>query len=212
MMRTVVFAAALLSCAVRAAPQATPAAPQVPVVIDEGPDIHSAVYDATFYTHPTTRPESWLDTTGGIVRVRAPIAVAIDALKDFKQAIPFDATSEATVVVVAQNGSTRDVYVRVPTIIPDYWVWTVVRFEPIDEGERGFVFRGHQIDGNLGDLRIFWRLVPDGDETLARFELLGEPIFPLPRKWIMRDTMKGVVRVIENFRTALETKAPPSEH
>lgn len=138
-----------------------------------------------------------------MVRVRTPIAEVRKAILDFRQSVPLD----ATVAVVRQEGMSRDVYIRVPTIIPDYWVWTLIRFDPPEEGDGRFVYRGHQIDGNLDELQIAWKLVADGDETLARFELLAVPTLPLPRKWIYRDTKRGVVDVIAKFRASL---APPS--
>jgi hypothetical protein len=197
----------LLSLGCASTPHAVGPAPAPPppvVIVDDGPDIRTAKYEPLYYTHATREPSSSIDTTGGIVRVRAPLAKAIETIMDFKHAIPLDASVDATVKVVAQEGTTRDVYVRVPTIIPDYFVWTLIRFEPTDEGDRGFVFRGRQIDGNLDDLRIYWRLVADGDETLARFELLGIPALPLPKKWILRDTKKGVVHVLDKFRWSFD--------
>lgn len=190
----------LIGCAHRTtAPVAAPTAPVIVAApVDQGPDIHTANYSVNIYTHPTT--DRSLDTTGGILRVRAPIDQAIQALFDFKDVLQIGAT---TVKLVEQHGDVRDVYVRVETVVPDYFIWTLIRFEPENTSE-GFVYRGQQIDGNLDELRIFWRLVPVGDETLARFELLGIPSIPLPRKWILRDTRRGVFQVLESFRGVLE--------
>lgn len=197
------FGLSLIGCAHpsvgRGVASATPILAAAPIEkVDEGPDIRTASYSIDVYTHPTT--DRSLDTTGGLLRVRAPIDQAIEALFDFKDVLQIGAT---TVKLVEQHGDQRDVYVRVETVVPDYFIWTLIRFEP-ENTKEGFVYRGHQIDGNLDDLRIFWRLVPVGNETLARFELLGVPGIPLPRKWIMRDTRRGVLQVLESFRGVLE--------
>jgi hypothetical protein len=195
------FGLSLMGCARSGvAPQASApvVATLVDAPVDQGPDIRKATYSINVYTHPTT--DRSLDTTGGILRVHAPIDRAIQALFDFKDVLQIGAT---TVKLVEQHGDVRDVYVRVETVVPDYFIWTLIRFEP-ENTKDGFVYRGQQIDGNLDDLRIFWRLVPVGDETLARFELLGVPGIPLPRKWIMRDTRRGVLQVLESFRGVLE--------
>lgn len=165
------------------------------------PDIHEATYETKFYTHETIDPDNDIPTTGGILRVRAPLEKSIHTLLTSEKTLRLD--SDATVVVADEHGSTRDIYVRIKTVVPDYWVWTVVRFE-IAQTPNGFSYLGRQVDGNLDDLRIGWWLASDGNETLARFELMGDPSMPLPRSWIMRDTRKGVRDVLERFRHALE--------
>jgi hypothetical protein len=203
----------VFGCAgVRAAapsPVAAAALVTVPALDANAPDLRRAKYEPELYTHESI--DNGVDTSGGIIRVRAPIDIAEQAMLDFRDMMQLTSDANVNVLVVGQNGNTRDVYVHVNTIIPDYYIWTVIRFEPHDEGVNGRVYSGHQIDGNLDELRIFWRLIPDGQETLARFELLAVPTMPLPKKWIYRDTRKGVLKVIETFKSAVETRAHPPE-
>jgi hypothetical protein len=171
-----------------------------------GPPIESATYSVNMYTHETTEPDNSLPTAGGIVRIRAPIDVAVSAATEYKNIYELNPYIEQS-VVVAKSGDTTDVYIKVPTVIEQY-VWAVVRFRPVPT-DRGFAFRGDMIDGNLEDLRIFFRFVPvDGNETLGQFELLADPALPLPQSWVARDTKDGVHIMLERFRWKVEARVP----
>src|SRR5262249_30431125 len=129
-----------------------------------GPPIHSATTSIALYSHPSVEPSNSLPTAGGILRIRAPLQTAYEAASDFDaiyQLNPYIETSRVVNVV----GDAKDVYIRVPTVINEY-IWAVVRFRPVKTNDGGWACKGEMIDGNLDDLRIFWRLVPAGDETL----------------------------------------------
>ena len=182
-----------------------------PPVEYAGPAIESATYSVRIYSHPSTDPENSLPTAGGIVRIRAPMQTAYEAAVDFKNIYQLNPYIE-TSAVVGIEGDATDVYIRVPTVIGEY-VWAVVRFRPIKVEGGGWACKGQMIQGNLDDLRIFWRLVPNGpNETLGQFELLADPALPLPRSWVTRDTKDGVHIMLERFRYKVEARSMlPSE-
>jgi hypothetical protein len=171
-----------------------------------GPAIESADYSIQLYSHPSVDPDNSLPTAGGIIKIRAPMEKAFEAASDFKniyQLNPYIETSK----VVNIEGDATDVYIRVPTVI-NIDVWAVVRFRPIRTNDGGWACQGKMIDGNLDDLRIFWRLVPAGpNETLGQFELLADPALPLPRSWVLRDTKDGVHIMLERFRYKVEARS-----
>ncbi len=172
-----------------------------------GPAIESATYDTRIYSHASTDPENSLPTAGGIVRIRAPMQTAYEAAVDFKNIYQLNPYIE-TSAVVGIEGDATDVYIRVPTVINAY-VWAVVRFRPVHVDGGGWACKGEMIDGNLDDLRIFWRLVPNGpNETLGQLELLADPALPLPRSWVTRDTKDGVHIMLERFRYKVEARSP----
>jgi len=194
----------LIACAAPKTPAVTPHAP-APSIFG-GPPIESASYETTIYSHPTTRPNNSLPTAGGIVRIRAPIDVALSAALEFKNIYELNPWIEKS-VVVAKDGDTTDVYITVPTVIEQN-IWAVVRFRPV-KVDTGYAYRGDMIEGNLDDLRIFWRLVAAGpNETYGQFELLADPALPLPTAWVVRDTRDGVHIMLERFRYKVEGRVP----
>lgn len=197
-------------CATRQAAPPVSAAPHAaalvaPPPVDMGPALDTAGHAATLYSHDTIDPESSMPTAGGIIRVRAPIDVAKTIAVDFDRYWELNPDIE-TSRIVERAGDATDVYLRVPTVIPDTYIWAVVRFAPVAASE-GVTYKGTFVQGNLDDLRISWRLVPRGEETLAQMEVLADPRLPLPKKWIVRDTRLGIQWMLERFRDKAERYA-----
>ncbi len=89
------------------------------------------------------------------------------------------------------------------------YVWAVVRFKPVHTAV-GYAYRGDQVEGNLDDLRIFWRIVPSGpNETIAQFEFLADPHLPIPRPWILPEVREGVRIILSRFRQKAEAASRP---
>ena len=161
----------------------------------------------TLYEHETVEPENNMPTVGGYVRVHAPLAVAFEVATRFGEYrhLNPDYIEQTTVIDREPDAHTADVYIKVPTIIGEY-VWAVVHFAPV-KASLGFAYRGDQVQGNLDDLRIFWRLVPAGDDTIAQFEFLADPHLPIPRPWILPEVREGVRIMLTNFRNKAEIAA-----
>ncbi len=162
------------------------------------------------YEHDSVDPENAMPTVGGYVRVHAPLATAYDMATrfgEYKDLNP-EYIDQSTVVDKQPAIHATDLYLKVPTVIGDY-VWAVVRFKPVASSV-GFSYRGDQVDGNLDDLRIFWRIVPDGaDATIAQFEFLADPHLPIPRAWILPEVREGVRIILNRFREKTERAAHP---
>lgn len=169
---------------------------------------------ASTYIRRTTDPESSMPTVGGWVRVHAPLRDAYAVALRFGEIKDLDPDIEQSTVVdkhtTAGDGyEATDVYLRIPTFMKEY-VWAIVRFRPVTLGPNpdvsGFAYRGDEVNGNLDDLRISWRLVPDGEgETLAQIELLADPKLPLPRAWLLPQLREGVRIMLNRFRAKTES-------
>ncbi len=190
---------------------------QIAVAIPSSPTARMAPHaptgleDATdtirMYERDTVDPESSMPTMGGYVRVHAPLEVAYEVATRFgeiKDLNP-DYIEQSTVVDRQPSLGIADVYLKVPTVIHEY-VWAVVRFKPVKTSV-GYAYRGDEIEGNLDDLRIYWRLVPNGTETIAQFELLADPHLPIPRPWILPEVREGVRIILNRFREKAESAA-----
>ena len=166
--------------------------------------LEGATDQVKVYVHDTVDPESSMPTVGGIVRVHAPLDVAYAvALRfdEYKELIPD--VEQSTVVDKHTEISATDLYLRIPTFSHDY-VWAVIRFRPAGP----YAYRGDQVEGNLDDLRIHWRLVSDGATgSIAQFELLAAPHLPIPQAWLLPELRDGVRIMLERFRTKAEAAA-----
>ncbi len=182
-----------------------PSAPQVRVATG----LEDASETVRIYQHDSVDPENAMPTIGGYVRVHAPIAVAYEMATrfgEYKDLNP-DYIEQSTVVDREPSAHTADLYLKVPTIIGEY-VWAVVRFRPV-AAATGYAYRGDQVNGNLDDLRIFWRIVPDGpNDTIAQFEFLADPHLPIPRPWIIPEVREGVRIMLSRFRARTEASVP----
>ena len=194
---------ALAGCA--AAPAKSPA---FPVPSPPQARVVTGLEDATdvvkLYEHDTVDPDDDMPTVGGYVRVHAPLAVAYAIATRFGEYSELnpDYIAQSTVVDRHPDDET-DVYLKVPTVIDEY-VWAVVRFRPVRKGRDGYAYRGDQVKGNLDDLRIFWRIVPAGNDTIAQFEFFADPHLPLPRAWILPELREGVRIILNRYREKTE--------
>ena len=170
-----------------------------------GPPLDTATYSVTIYNPPSIDPDNSLPTAGGIVRIRAPFETAYEAAIDFDKIYELNPYIEKSVVSDVQPDYT-DVYLKVPTVI-NQDIWAVVRFRTKKLPNGGVECHGEMVRGNLDDLRITWRLVPNGNETIGQFELLADPALPLPRSWVVRDTRDGVHIMLERFRWKVEARS-----
>jgi hypothetical protein len=170
--------------------------------VEQGPALDTATHAATLYAHDTIDPESALPTAGGIIRVHAPFDAARSVALDFDHYWELNPDIE-TSRIIDKVGDATDVYLRVPTVLPDVYIWAVVRFVQVPASE-GVAYRGTMVQGNLDDLRIFWRVVPRGDESIGQMEVLADPNLPLPKKWVVRDTREGIKWMLERFRDKAE--------
>ncbi len=204
---------ALLACGCATTPKAH--APAMPIPSPPTARAATGLEDATdvvkLYEHDSVDPENSMPTVGGYVRVHAPLDVAYEVATrfgEYKDLNP-DYIEQSTVVDKQPALGVTDVYLKVPTIINDY-VWAVVRFKPVRTNV-GHAYRGDEVQGNLDDLRIYWRIVPDGSDTIAQFEFLADPHLPIPRVWIIPEVREGVRIILNRYRAKAETAAhPPS--
>lgn len=199
-----VLAGLVVGCGTRAA--ATASAPSVSASTAPRPAPTVAVTDVPkTYVHRTVDPESSMPTVGGWVRVHAPLSEALRVALRFGEIKDLDPDIEqSTVVDRHPEIDATDVYLRIPTYMHEY-VWAVVRFRPVTAGAQTHAYRGDEVDGNLDDLRISWRLVADGaNETLAQIELLADPKLPLPRAWLVPQLVDGVRVMLTRFRAKVE--------
>lgn len=204
------FAASAMACSA-APPPAVPrtaaavAAPAAPTSTATT-GLERATDEVKVYLHDTVDPDSSMPTVGGYVRVHAPLDVAYAVamrFDEYKDLIPD--VEQSTVVDKHTEGSATDLYLRIPTFSHDY-VWAVIRFRPAG----AYAYRGDQIEGNLDDLRIHWRLLPDGDGgSIAQFELLADPHMPIPHAWLLPELRAGVRIMLERFRAKAELAANP---
>ena len=166
---------------------------------------------ASIYVRRTTDPESSMPTVGGWIRVHASLARTYAQALRFGEIKDLDPDIEQSTVVDKDPAhSTTDVYLRIPTYLHEY-VWAIVRFRPVDPpGDPavvGHAYRGDEVDGNLDDLRIAWRVVPAGpDETLAQLELLADPRLPLPRAWLIPQLREGLRIMLTRFKRRAEDR------
>lgn len=188
-----------------ASPRPHPSPPQAPAATG----LEDASEIVKVYEHDTVDPESAMPTVGGYVRVHAPLPVAYEVATrfgEYKDLNP-DYIEQSTVVDLDPKKETTDVYLKVPTVIREY-VWAVVRFHPVRKGKAGYAYRGDEVQGNLDDLRIYWRIVPDGpSDTIAQFEFLADPHLPLPRAWILPEVREGVRIILNRYRDKAEAAA-----
>jgi hypothetical protein len=175
--------------------------------------VSTGLEDATesirIYEHDSVDPDNAMPTVGGYVRVHAPLAAAYEVAMRFGEIKDLNPEyiEQSTVVDRQPALGIADVYLKVPTIIHEY-VWALVRFKPV-KTEIGYAYRGDEIEGNLDDLRIYWRLVPMGDDTIAQFEFLADPHLPIPRPWILPEVREGVRIILNRFRNKAEAIGAP---
>lgn len=205
---------AVLACGCATTPKAHAPA----VVVPSPPTARAAtgLEDASeivkIYEHDSVDPENAMPTVGGYVRVHAPIDVAYAVATrfgEYKDLNP-DYIEQSTVVDKQPAIGTTDVYLKVPTVINEY-VWAVVRFKPVRTNV-GHAYRGDEVQGNLDDLRIYWRIVPDGGDTIAQFEFLADPHLPIPRVWILPEVREGVRIILNRYRAKAELAAHPPRY
>ncbi len=196
-------------CATRAAapitPVAIPSAPQTRVATG----LEDATETVKMYAHDSIDPENSMPTVGGYVLVHAPIATSLEVATrfgEYKDLNP-EYIEQSTVIDKLPALGATDLYLKVPTVIGEY-VWAVVRFKPVATNA-GHAYRGDQVQGNLDDLRIFWRIVPFGDDTIAQFEFLADPHLPIPRAWILPELREGVRIILNRYRNKTEAAARP---
>lgn len=178
--------------------------------------VATGLEDATevvkMYERDSTDPPNPMPTIGGYVRVRAPLAVAYEVATrfgEYRELNP-DYIDQSTVVDRDPRTKTADLYLKVPTVIGEY-VWAVVRFKPVRTAV-GYAYRGDQVQGNLDDLRIYWRVVPRGPhDSIAQFEFLADPHLPIPRPWIVPEVREGVRIILTHFREKAEAAAASAE-
>ena len=207
-LRWATFGLVLCACAAHSAPRASapiPSAPQTRVATG----LEDATEIVKMYDHDSVDPENSMPTVGGYVLVHAPLATSLAVATrfgDYKDLNP-EYIEQSTVVDKWPALGATDLYLKVPTVIGDY-VWAVVRFKPVATRE-GYAYRGDQVEGNLDDLRIFWRIVPFGSSTIAQFEFLADPHLPIPRAWIVPEVREGVRIILDRFRKKAEAAASP---
>lgn len=204
----VMLAACAVACAARVeAPTTGAPSTSASAIRPPPPPAGATITDvAKTYVHRTVDPESSMPTVGGWVRVHAPLEDAYRVALRFGEIKDLDPEIEqSTVVDRHPDMDATDVYLRIPTFMHEY-VWAVVRFRPVASDAGTHAYRGDEVDGNLDDLRISWRLVADGpNETLAQIELLADPKLPLPRAWLVPQLVDGVRIMLTRFRAKVET-------
>lgn len=205
----------LVGCAAtpKHAAVAIPSSPTAHMAANTATGLEDATDSIRIYERDTVDPENAMPTIGGYVRVHAPIDKAYEVALRFgeiKDLNP-DYIEQSTVVDREPSKGTADVYLKVPTVIHEY-VWAVVRFKPVKTSV-GYAYRGDEVEGNLDDLRIYWRLVPYEGETIAQFEFLADPHLPIPRPWILPEVREGVRIILNRFRDKAERASrPPRRH
>ncbi len=187
------------AAAVAPAPHPSPPTAVVATGLEDATDV------VKIYDHDSVDPVNAMPTIGGYVRVHASIDVAFKVATrfgEYKELNP-DYIEQSTVIDRHTEDGSTDLYLKVPTVIGEY-VWAVVRFVPV-RTRVGYAYRGDEVQGNLDDLRIFWRLVPAGpNETIAQFEFLADPHLPIPRPWILPEVREGVRIILTRFRAKTE--------
>lgn len=208
-MRGLLLIMTLSGCAARTAtpiaPVAIPSAPQTRVATG----LEDASETVKMYFHDSVDPENSMPTVGGYVLVHAPMATSYELATrfgEYKDLNP-EYIEQSTVVDKWPALGATDLYLKVPTVIGEY-VWAVVRFKPVKTNV-GYAYRGDQVEGNLDDLRIFWRIIPLGDETIAQFEFLADPHLPIPRAWILPELREGVRIILNRYRNKAEAAVRP---
>jgi len=203
--------AALLSlvgagCAATRPPVAAPSgARPAPPTSAKTTGLEEATESIRMYERDTVDPENDMPTVGGYVRVHAPLAVALQVATEFGDYKDLNPQYIDQSTVVDKPGDATDLYLRVPTVIHEY-VWAVVRFKPVPT-PTGYAYRGDEVKGNLDDLRIYWRIVPSGDDVVAQFEFLADPHLPLPHAWILPEVREGVRIILNRYREKAEARA-----
>lgn len=196
------------ACACAHTPAAEPrAAVPSPPTARAATGLEDATEIVKIYEHDSVDPENAMPTVGGYVRVHAPLDVAFKVatrFDDYKDLNP-EYIEQSTVVDRLPAIGATDLYLKVPTVIHDY-VWAVVRFKPVKTNV-GRAYRGDEVQGNLDDLRIYWRIVPDGADTIAQFEFLADPHLPIPRAWILPEVREGVRIILNRYRRKAELAA-----
>jgi Polyketide cyclase / dehydrase and lipid transport len=186
---------------------AIPSSPTARMAPSAATGLEDATDTIRIYEGDTVDPESSMPTMGGYVRVHAPLDVAYEVATRFGEIKDLNPEyiEQSTVVDRQPSLGIADVYLKVPTVIHEY-VWAVVRFKPVKTSV-GYAYRGDEVEGNLDDLRIYWRLVPNGTETIAQFEFLADPHLPIPRPWILPEVREGVRIILNRFREKAERAA-----
>lgn len=210
-MRGSLLIVCLVGCAAtpKAPAVAIPSSPTARLAVNTATGLEDATDSIRIYERDTVDPDNAMPTIGGYVRVHAPIEKAYEVALRFgeiKDLNP-DYIEQSTVVDRQPSLGIADVYLKVPTVIHEY-VWAVVRFKPVKTNV-GYAYRGDEVEGNLDDLRIYWRLVPYGGETIAQFEFLADPHLPIPRPWILPEVREGVRIILNRFRDKAERAARP---
>jgi len=199
---SVVAAACAAKPAVAPAPSAARPAPPTSA---KTTGLEEATESIRMYERDTVDPENNMPTVGGYVRVHAPLDVALQVATEFGDYKDLNPQYIEQSTVVDKPGDATDVYLRVPTVIHEY-VWAVVRFKPVTT-PTGYAYRGDEVKGNLDDLRIYWRIVPNGGDVVAQFEFLADPHLPIPRAWIMPEVREGVRIILNRYRNKAESRA-----
>ncbi len=195
----------LAACASKPAVAPASAARPAPPTSKQTTGLEAATDSIRIYERDTIDPENSMPTIGGYVRVHAPLDVALQVATEFNDYKDLNPQYIEQSTVIDKPGDSTDVYLRVPTVIHEY-VWAVVRFKPV-AASTGYAYRGDEVKGNLDDLRIYWRIVPNGDDVIAQFEFLADPHLPLPRAWIVPEVREGVRIILDRYRNKAEARA-----
>lgn len=199
-----VLAAGCASSKPPAAPIANAARP-APPTSPKTTGLEEATESIRMYERDTVDPDNSMPTVGGYVRVHAPLDVALQVATEFGDYKDLNPQYIEQSTVVDKPGASTDLYLRVPTVIHEY-VWAVVRFKPVPTST-GYAYRGDEVQGNLDDLRIYWRIIPNGDDVVAQFEFLADPHLPIPRAWIIPEVREGVRIILDRYRHKAQARA-----
>jgi len=149
------------------------------------------------------RPGSSARYGHGEVLVNAPLAAVKTAAVDFAHYKDLH-KKLATARVVAKNGDTVDLYVKLPVKLGPVEIeqWQVIRFAaPRADGEAGFVLEGRGVQGNMkeGHVVVSARAV-DERRTVLKVDLLLQSRLPAPQSLVDEELRDGALDIAAGLR------------
>lgn len=143
---------------------------------------------------------------GAAIAVDAPMAVVRKVVTDYSKYASYIPRFQKSKVIDKKDGRT-DVYLQVPILKGAATVWALTRFEaPVKEGT-GERIEGKMVEGNVDDLRAWFRLRPiDDTHTVLKLELLIVPKLPLPGKVVTPELEYASDQAVTAMRDRAEAK------
>ncbi|MCS6898757.1 MAG: hypothetical protein RMJ98_05030 [Myxococcales bacterium] len=152
-------------------------------------------------------PGASLRAGGAAIWVDAPMLVVRKVVTEYSKYASYIPRFQKSKVIGKKDGRS-DVYLQVPILNGAATVWSLTRVEPpVKDGANGELIEGKMLEGNVNDLRSWFRLRPvDDHHTILKLELLISLKLPLPGKVVTPELEFAADQAVTAIRDRAEAR------